>query len=617
MLLDLIMSQDEIIIKSKSKSKSKSNSKELLEAPIVKIKSIPTSKDNIQLTNDIIIDTFAKYFPNKTIKDIQYRIIKSILDKKDVLAILPTGYGKSLCYQMPFLLDQSKIVIVVSPLISLMEDQKEKLEQMKIPVACFHSGITNKTKSNIKNDIIDSEFIDGMVIFITPEHIINCENWIKKLIKNNRLSLVAFDEAHCISTWGHDFRPEYKNLSQIKNWINDTQSNIPLLALTATATSTVEKDIIDLLQLDNHILYKTSFDRPNLIINVKQKTKTYDILCDILNKYKTDFSIIYCKTRDKAEEISEFLIDKDFKADCYHAGLNTAKRNEIQTQFSNKDLNIIVATVAFGMGIDQNVHLVIHWGCPSDMESYYQEIGRAGRDNIESECYLFYDKQDFKLSRFFTKSITNAEHKRYKDEQISMMEKYCMLNQCRRKSILAHFGEKINSCPKCDNCMQNLSNSNISTNINKLMYPIYIIIHTIFIIRCKLGMNKLCLIVKGSKSKAITDFIKCPTYKLLNDYSDEQLKSIINCLLLNNFLKEKTISSGFGSTIETTSKIVNWYMAINKQLNKELSFDKTYPILINQNNLLILNIPNEFIKTIQSINVYTTADILLEEFNIE
>ena len=209
---------------------------------------------------DIIIETFNKYFPNKTIKDIQYQIIKTVMAKEDVVGILPTGYGKSLCYQLPFLIDQSKVVLVVSPLISLMEDQKDKLVKLNVRVECFHSGITNGTKSKIKNNLISDCFdsdqetdsdSEGMIIFVTPEYIIGCETWIKNLILHNRLVLIAFDEAHCISTWGHDFRPEYQSLYKIRDWINDVKIKVPLLALTATATKTVEKDIVKLIQLEN------------------------------------------------------------------------------------------------------------------------------------------------------------------------------------------------------------------------------------------------------------------------------------------------------------------------------------------------------------------------------
>jgi len=261
----------------------------------------------IKAKPDIIIETFNKYFPNKTIKDIQYKIIETILAKKDVIAILPTGYGKSLCYQLPFLINQSKVVIVVSPLISLMEDQKDKLQKLNVRVECFHSGVTNVKKSAIKNNLITNTITnsdsdsdspstsdsEGMVIFVTPEYIINCEIWIKKLIRNDKLLLIAFDEAHCISTWGHDFRPEYQSLSRIRDWIKELNVNIPFLALTATATSTVEKDIIGLIQLEDYQIFKTSFDRENLIIKVEPKPKEFNILINILDKYKDDFLVLF------------------------------------------------------------------------------------------------------------------------------------------------------------------------------------------------------------------------------------------------------------------------------------------------------------------------------------
>lgn len=586
---------------------------------------------------DEIKKAFSEHFPGKTIKPLQYDIVKSIIDGHDTIAILPTGYGKSMCYQLPFLMNQDKVVIVISPLISLMEDQKTKLEKLNIPVACFHSNVGKKKKQEIKVELLENLIMDnsddpfdddqnsdtskelskmkGMILYLTPEYIINCENWIKKLASNNKLRLVAIDEAHCISTWGHDFRPDYQGLYRIKEWVKDYK--VPILALTATATKKVEEDIKTFLQLEKIKTFTTSFDRPNLRIEVFKKPKDFTEIFPILDKYTNDFSIIYCKTRDIAENICTILKDNDYNTDVYHAGLPAKQRQDIQDKFSNKELNIIVATIAFGMGIDQNIHLVVHWGCPSDMESYYQEIGRAGRDGIESNCYMYYDNEDFRISRYFLKSIMDINYRRFRDEQISKMERYCLLPTCRRKIILTHFGEKLSDdymCQNCDNChIQNEMNKNIMDN---LMYPIYIIVKTIFLVKCKMGVNKLCLILRGSKSKLITDFCKCKTYGILKDLSDEQIKNITNILVINCYLREKTIYSGFGTVLETTSKLVTWYSRISHESNNKVSFDDLNPILLADYNKLSLNIPSGY-TNIADIKFKTTLDTMINEFKDE
>jgi RecQ family ATP-dependent DNA helicase len=647
-----------------------------------------TQKKNLQSTilnvkQDKIIETFNKYYHGKTIKPLQYEIVKSIMEKKDTMGILPTGYGKSVCYQLPYLLNPNKVVIVISPLISLMEDQKDKLQKLNIPVECFHSNKTKKQKQIIKNDLLKNMFDDsnsstdvfsdddnnivktktsktkssnkkkskdlkniievnisesnnsdldfddlnsdksvdlseasGMVIFFTPEYLLNCESWLKKLAQGNKLSLIALDEAHCISTWGHDFRPDYQGVYKIKEWV----PNVPILALTATATKHVEDDIKTYLELDNPNVFKTSFDRPNLIINIKSRSKELNVLYPILNKYKNDFAIIYCKTRDRAESVCSTLVENNYNADVYHAGLSANKRLEIQEKFASKELNIIVATVAFGMGIDQNIHLVIHWGCPSDMESYYQEIGRAGRDGIESECYLFYDREDFRISRHFLKSIADTDYKRFKDEQIGKMERFCMQPNCRRKIILTHFGETLPmgySCNKCDNCFsqQNVNN----TAIDNLSYPMFIIIKTLFHIKCKVGLNKLCLIVKGSKSKIIAEFNRSPTFGFLKKLSDDQIKNLVNILIISGYLKEKAIVGNFGGTIlETTTKVVTWYSIVDKLIGKkQLTYDNCYQVLNSPNNKLSLSVPIEYNDSIANIKYQNTLEQMVNEFEDE
>ena len=571
--------------------------------------------------NDKILDVFEKHYPGKTIKPLQYDIIKSVaIDKVDTLGILPTGYGKSACFQIPFLMNPDKIEIVISPLISLMEDQKEKLEKMNIPVACFHSNLKKKQKDEIKNNILmdlveDNEENKGMILFFTPEYTVNCQHLIQQLAKKDKLCLVAIDEAHCISTWGHDFRPDYQGLYRIKEWV----PNVPILALTATATSKVELDMKTFLQLNNVKVFKTSFDRPNLLINIHQKPKEFNRIFPILDKHKDDFSIIYCKTRDKAEGIAEILKSNNYNAGVYHAGLSAKNRLEIQEKFSNRELNIIVATVAFGMGIDQNVHLVVHWGCPADMESYYQEIGRAGRDGVVSDCYMYYDKEDFRISRYFLKSIENIEYRKFKDEQIMLMERYCLLSGCRRKIVLEHFGEKLPTnytCNKCDNCKKQKDIS--ATVINNIAYPIFIIIKTIFAIKCKSGANKICLILRGSKSKQIGNFNNIATFGLLKDLTEEQIKTLLNIIIVNNYLSETTITNGFGTIINTTAKVIPWFSKLNTEFkNKTLSYDSLIPTLAKDENKLNLSIPSEYLNIIKNIKYTSMLDTMIKEFSFD
>jgi ATP-dependent DNA helicase RecQ len=560
-----------------------------------------TDSEEKDINKDPILETFNKHFLNKTIKPLQYDIVKNILQKNNTLAILPTGFGKSICYQLPYLMNPDKIVIVISPLISLMEDQKEKLEQLNIPVACFHSNVSKRDKLLSKLD--DS----GKIIFLTPEYANLCNEWLQQLIDDDKLLLIAIDEAHCISTWGHDFRPDYKELHKITSFTK----KIPILALTATATTQVEKEIKEFLNLEDVQVYKTSFDRPNLTLCVNKKTKEFTSMLPILDKYKNDFTIIYCKTRDKTEEIAEFLKENKYLAEVYHAGFNADYRKEVQEKFSNKEFNIIVATVAFGMGIDQDIHLIIHWGCPADMESYYQEIGRAGRDGKDSECYLFWDKDDFRISRYFLKSITDIKYRKFKDEQISKMERYCLVPACRRTTLLNHFGENLKDdhiCNKCDNCI--VAQTKIETNIDSLLYPIFIIMKAVFYVKCKMGAGKLNLMVRGSKSKAIVDFNKAPIYGTLKDLSEEQVKQLISIMTTNGLLKEKSLSSGFGSVLETTGKGLQWYNKVNQK--DDVTFDTLQPILLDNNIKLV--IPNEYANI--KIKYKTSMNDLMEEFNL-
>lgn len=527
--------------------------------------------------------TFNKYFTDKNIKPLQLDIIKNLILKKNVIAILPTGYGKSMCYQIPFLMNQNKNVIIVSPLISLMIDQKDKLESMNIDVFCFNSNVSNTEKIEMRETILNSN--KGMLLYFTPEYISKSYNFIKELKDKDKLSLIAIDEAHCVSTWGNDFRPDYKRLTKLKSLIAD----IPILALTATANKKIEDDIKNTLHLKDAIIFKTSFDRPNLFLNVIKQPNNISDIFYILDQHKEDFSIIYCKTRKTATNIYNILIKNKYNANVYHAGLSVSERSNIQNDFSNKKINIIVATVAFGMGIDKNIHLVIHWGCPSSMESYYQEIGRAGRDGLESECYLFYSSDDSKISRLLIKDIEDDIYRQYRNDQISLMEKYCNLPICKRKIMLEYFDENIETnCNKCNYCIEKTEENNI---INKIiLYPVFIILKTIMITNGKVGANKIILICKGSKSKLINTYYEASTFGLLRNLNDNQIKNIINILIFNDYIKELLTKNGYGNSLEITEKSLNWIKKIKNI--KLLDYDNLNFILLE--NFIQLNIPSNY-----------------------
>ena len=566
--------------------------------------------------NDIFMNNFTENRDNR-LKDKQLEILKSILiEKRDTVGIMATGYGKSICYQLPYkYYEGKKNIIVVSPLISLMQDQLNKLEEMDIPVFSFHSGINLRKKIDIQKELIKDD--KCRILYLTPEYLIKSQEFIESLVLNDTLGLIAIDEAHCVSCWGNDFRQDYKSLNILRIWAPE----VPLLALTATATNRVEKDIINILKIKNPKIVKSTFNRENLYIKVMNKPKKINEIRDILDKYINSQTlskniIIYCKTRKNVEKINKELKELKYLSESYHAGLTNNERNDIQLKFFNEEINIMVATNAFGMGIDKVVHLVIHWGCPENIENYYQEIGRAGRDGKQSECYLLFDKSDFVVNRFFLKNIKNKELREYKDEQINEMEQICYTNKCRKQYILKYFDETIEECMNSDNCLEKKS-SNLEI-LKNIMYPLYIIIKTIFLGKCNLGANKIFLIVKGSKNKTIEKMYNYKTYGYLKILNEENIKNLITLLICNNYLYDKKLSSGFGSVLDTTEQLIYWYLNIEQIIRKQNCL-LTYDNIIETLRLypLEISIPST-IKNLDNIKYNKTIEEeLLEDFKDE
>ena len=376
----------------------------------------------------------------------QEAIIGSILSKKDVVVIMPTGAGKSLCYQLPSLLSEG-VILVISPLIALMKNQIDQLTARGISAYFLNSTLSRKENAYIKEQATKGEV---RLLYTAPESLSKEENL--PFFKSLNLSYVAIDEAHCISEWGHDFRPEYRRIREVINAIG----RVPLVAVTATATPKVQLDIKKNLDIQEAIVYKSSFNRPNLFYEVQTKIDVRKALLSFLRKHKNEGGIIYCLTRKKVEELWEWLVTNDVSATYYHAGLDAKQRVRHQDAFLQNEKRIIVATVAFGMGIDKaDVRFVVHYSPPKSLEGYYQETGRAGRDGAPAHCLMFYSLSDLERIRKLNKNKPTAEQDNI---QLLLREvtAYAISPTCRRKQLLFYFGEALGestNCGTCDNCV--------------------------------------------------------------------------------------------------------------------------------------------------------------------
>lgn len=377
----------------------------------------------------------------------QQAIIEHILNGKDAIVLMPTGGGKSLCYQVPALCLPG-VTIVVSPLIALMKDQVDALKVNGIAAAFLNSTQSQSEQVYIMQQLRNNQL---KLLYLAPERLLGNEIQFIHFLKEIQVSLFAIDEAHCISQWGHDFRPEYLVLGELKKHF----TNIPTLALTATADELTRNDIIDKLQFTHYRLFENSFNRPNIAYYIKPKKNFYTDLRKYLDQHKTDSGIIYCLSRNGTEELAKDLIDDGFNAAAYHAGLDKSIREERQEQFLRDDINIMVATIAFGMGINKsNVRFVVHADLPKNIEGYYQETGRAGRDGLNSEAILYYSAGDVLKLKSFAKVEGNENQSKIMLQKLDKMSRLCEIKTCRRKYLLNYFGEEApDFCGSCDTCL--------------------------------------------------------------------------------------------------------------------------------------------------------------------
>lgn len=472
-------------------------------------------------------DSLKRVFGYDQFRGTQEKIINHLLDGHNTFVIMPTGAGKSLCYQLPAIVREGT-AIVISPLIALMKNQVDQMNAVGIHARFLNSTLTKSESTRVKKDTIS-----GIVklLYVAPESLTKEEN--VEFLKQANISFVAIDEAHCISEWGHDFRPEYRRIKDIIARLG----NIPMIALTATATPKVQLDIQKNLSMDGAKLFKSSFNRTNLYYEVRQKKNAKKQLIKFIKDRKGDCGIIYCLSRKKVEEIAEFLKVNDVNAAPYHAGMDSKVRMKNQDGFLNEDVDVIVATIAFGMGIDKpDVRFVIHYDVPKSIEGYYQETGRAGRDGINGHCLMFYSYNDIlKLEKFNKdKAVTERENARF---LLDEMASYADSAVCRRKQLLHYFGEEytVENCEQCDNCVHPKEQFEGKEMIK-------IVINAVEQTKERFDMNHLAALIVGKPTQHIKsyDHDKLAVFakgKSLNE--DENFwKSIVRQTLLHEFLKK-------------------------------------------------------------------------------
>ncbi|MCR9253863.1 MAG: DNA helicase RecQ [bacterium] len=440
----------------------------------------------------------------------QESIIESVLQGNDTFAIMPTGGGKSLCYQIPALVNEG-LCLVISPLIALMKDQVDALVIQGIEAAYL-----NSTQSSGEQNDVFRRLKEGNIklLYLAPERLFDESDFFLNFLTTLNVSLVAIDEAHCISSWGHDFRPVYLKLAKLK----DKLENVPVIALTATADKITQKDIVEKLELQEAKTFISSFNRANITYHVSAKNDSFKQLVEFLNGFKNESGIIYCLSRDSTERTAAKLSEYGYEAEAYHAGMSPEQRGDVQERFIKDELKIVVATIAFGMGIDKsNVRFVVHLDLPKNIESFYQETGRAGRDGLPSTTLLFYSYGDVFRLRNFIKDDGDPDQVEIQTKKLERMAEFGALTTCRRRYLLNYFGEDAeDNCGSCDNC-QNKRETFDGTEVAQMA------LSAIARLKENYGMNLVIDFLRGSKSEKIKSFMKeLPTYGLGQSKSKQE-----------------------------------------------------------------------------------------------
>ena len=474
---------------------------------------------------DTIDELLKKYWGYTRFLPHQKEIIASLLNGQDTIAIMATGGGKSLCYQLPALCLDG-LTIVISPLISLMKDQVDDLNARGIPAAAYNSSLEYNDRKKIETDLKNNHI---RLLFISPEKCMQPD--FLDFLKKSPVCLFAIDEAHCISEWGHNFRPEYRRLSALKKHF----PSVPLIALTATAIPAVRKDISQQLGLSMPREFIGSFNRKNLQYRVLPKKDAANTVLTYVRQHKDDSGIVYCLSKKETEDVAEKLQKSGYKARAYHAGLSKKARENVQDQFIHDNVTIVCATVAFGMGIDKpDVRFVIHYDVPKSIESYFQETGRAGRDGEDSECLLFYSRGDVGKIRSLLESDGSDERfGRLALRKLQDMAEYCESPSCRRKFLLNYFGEEYpeENCGSCDNCDHPREMIDGTAVAKK-------IVACVRQLPSNFGVALITDILAGSKSSRVQHyhFDNLPAFATGKDYSKSQISTWIGELIRQGYL---------------------------------------------------------------------------------
>ncbi|HIW33431.1 MAG TPA: DNA helicase RecQ [Candidatus Paenibacillus intestinavium] len=473
----------------------------------------------------------------------QEDILHSILNGQDTLAILPTGGGKSICYQIPAMILPGT-TLVISPLISLMKDQVDALHRLGVAAAYLNSSLSAEQYRNTLRNAFNGEY---QLLYIAPERF--DAPMFQQLTEHLTIPLIAIDEAHCVSQWGHDFRPSYRQLALAISSMKDR----PIVAgFTATATTEVAEDIVQMLALQNPAQYVTGFARPNLSLSVVTGVNKYSFLGDFLKEREQQSGIVYTATRKEAEAVHERLVETGFSAELYHGGLSDQARMQAQEKYRFDDSKIIVATNAFGMGIDKpNVRYVLHWQMPGDVESYYQEAGRAGRDGEESECILLFEASDLHIQRFLIEQgMGDESRKSVQAAKLHTMMNYCRTDQCLQQYIVDYFGERsVTPCGKCSSCLD--TSEKIDRSLDAKMA-----LSCVGRMKGRFGVTMAAKVLKGSQDKRLlaSRLDQLSTYGLMRHYAEKEISDWLNWLVAEQYL---VLSDGQYPVVNVTERALS------------------------------------------------------------